>query len=367
MMVDVVPTIRSVYDSDPDWLTDASSSYLRIAAISIAVYDYLLTLPAEWRFYKVQRSWMPSLGCILFILIRMITVTVSAIGFFASFSPQSCQRWFMVTPVFKVLQMVLSQIIMGIRTVNISRRKPWVVWTMLVVFLVVTCLEFFTNLYDRNYVQDRHNNCTGGDNSAHLSVWLFYVVAMFYDVVTIGISTYFLVSFSPSSGRLSRLVRLMLYDGIGYLVLLTAANVLNLVLYRTSDGTTQSSGACLSFAVVWIMSQRILIHLRGEYTPSRHPFTGIGASPLRRPRRRSIRAHAHDDTGHLAPAPVSARYLKRDALAIRDQGSARRGVRPAAPTRSIERAAGLCARGLRARRAGARGGDRDCRVRRGHV
>lgn len=54
----------------------------------------------------------------------------------------------------------------------------------------------------------------------------------------------------------------MMYDGLIFLVVLTAVNILNLILYRQLDLTTQSTGVSLGYAVVWIMSQRILIHLR---------------------------------------------------------------------------------------------------------
>ncbi|KAF8995471.1 hypothetical protein BDQ17DRAFT_1365656 [Cyathus striatus] len=75
----------------------------------------------------------------------------------------------------------------------------------------------------------------------------------------------------------------MLYDGLGYLVMLTAVNILNLVLYRTSRDV-QNAGlvnvvfttvtdinhaittlrASLGYCVSWIMSQRLLIHLHSK-------------------------------------------------------------------------------------------------------
>lgn len=84
-----------MYSHDPsiehlDWasVSTHAASYIRITAISIAAYEYVgilcaredhnsgfigsyfMTLPAEWRFYKNQKSWRLSPGCILFILIR---------------------------------------------------------------------------------------------------------------------------------------------------------------------------------------------------------------------------------------------------------------------------------------------------------
>ncbi|KAH9939846.1 hypothetical protein B0H21DRAFT_825026 [Amylocystis lapponica] len=260
----------------PEYIGDVAASYIRIAAVSIAAYDYCLTLPAEWRFYRGQRMWKLSPGCILFILIRyisVVTLTISNVGYFGHFSPATCHRYYIVAPIFKVLQTMTSQLILGIRTVNIARRKAWVVWTLTVVFVVVTVLQWFTNLFQRNVVQNFRNNCTPGDNLGHISVWLYYVLAMFYDVVTLGISTYYLLSTEPVSGRMNQLVKVMFLDGIFYIVALTASNIFNLILYRTSNEQTQSSGASLGYAVTWIMSQRILIHLRDAAAEHNQPFS----------------------------------------------------------------------------------------------
>ncbi|KIK35828.1 hypothetical protein CY34DRAFT_557749, partial [Suillus luteus UH-Slu-Lm8-n1] len=67
--------------------------------------------------------------------------------------------------------------------------------------------------------------------------------------------------------RVERLVRILIYDGIGYFIVLTASNVLNLILYHTTNFDTQSAGASMGYAVTWIMSQRILIHIREMTEP----------------------------------------------------------------------------------------------------
>lgn len=85
---------------------------------------------------------------------------------------------------------------------------------------------------------------------------------MSYDLAVLTISTVYLLRYNPLSGRLERLVRVLIYDGIGYFVVLTGSNIFNIVLYHTSDIQTQAAGASIGFAVTWIMSQRILIHLR---------------------------------------------------------------------------------------------------------
>ncbi|EMD34791.1 hypothetical protein CERSUDRAFT_86212 [Gelatoporia subvermispora B] len=257
-------------------------SYLRIIALSIAAYDYIITIPAERRFYRNQRWSAPSPGCVLFICIRYLsiaTLVVSNVGYFGSFSLSVCSRYYIAAPIFKVLQIMVSQIILGIRTLNIARRSSWAKWVLLALFIIATTLEWFTNLFQRNFEQNSHHNCTAGNNVAHLSTWLFYVVAMGYDVITLCISTWFLLGFRTSSGRMTELVQIMLYDGLGYFVVLTGANIFNLIIYHTSDEATQSSAASLGYALTWIMSQRILIHLR-EAAEEHHRATHIVTRPL---------------------------------------------------------------------------------------
>ncbi|KAG2750414.1 hypothetical protein P692DRAFT_201853835 [Suillus brevipes Sb2] len=247
----------------------ATEKYLRIASISVALYDYIITLPAEWRFYRSQSSFFRlRLACILFILIRygsIIVMILSNYGVFSTgFTQESCKHYYMVAPVFKVIQTMISQVILGVRTFNIARRDRRIGIALVVLYFVSVSLEWFTNMFDR--IQPTavvvSGNCTPGNPGKILSAWLYYTVAMSYDLAVLTISTVYLLRYNPLSGRLERLVRVLIYDGIGYFVVLTGSNIFNIVLYHTSDIETQAAGASIGFAVIWIMSQRILIHLR---------------------------------------------------------------------------------------------------------
>ncbi|KAG1759167.1 hypothetical protein EDD22DRAFT_995702 [Suillus occidentalis] len=273
----------------------ATEKYLRIASISVALYDYIITLPAEWRFYRSQSSFFRlRLACILFILIRydsIIVMILSNYGVFSTgFTQESCKHYYMVAPVFKVIQTMISQVILGVRTFNIARRDRRIGIALVVLYFLSVSLEWFTNMFDRIlYVEVPHNkihansivfresklclyqcavhslmnhSCTPGNPGKILSAWLYYTVAMSYDLAVLTISTVYLLRYNPLSGRLERLVRVLIYDGIGYFVVLTGSNIFNIVLYHTSDIQTQAAGASIGFAVIWIMSQRILIHLR---------------------------------------------------------------------------------------------------------
>ncbi|KAM5533571.1 hypothetical protein V8D89_012787 [Ganoderma adspersum] len=252
--------------ASPEHWHASATVYIRIIALSIAFYDYILTLPAEWRFYKGQRSCRLSPGCILFIAIRytsILALVTSAIGFFGHFfTDESCAKYYMIPPVLKVVQTMVSQLILGIRTINISRRAPWVIWTIAGAFTVASAAEGVLNLSNRVPLKGSRGNCTAGNTPPRLTVWLFYVFAMVYDLLTLCISTCYLMEVSPNAGKIGRLVKIMLADGLVYFVALTGVNILNLILYRSTDELDQTSGVALGYALTWIMSQRILIHLR---------------------------------------------------------------------------------------------------------
>lgn len=245
---------------------EATEKYLRIASISIALYDYIITLPAEWRFYKSQTSlFRLRLACILFILIRYGSITVMVLSnygvFSTGFTLETCKHYYMISPIFKVIQTMISQVILGVRTFNIARRNRRVGIALVVLYFVSVSLEWFTNMFNRIPVVV-HGNCTPGNSGKVLSAWFYYTVAMFYDLVALIVSTVYLLRYNPLSSKLEQLVRVLIYDGIGYFVVLTGSNIFNIVLYHTSNIQTQAAGASIGFAVIWIMSQRILIHLR---------------------------------------------------------------------------------------------------------
>lgn len=249
----------------------SSDNYFRIASISIAFYDYLITLPAEWRFYRSQPSiFRISLACVLFILIRYFSVLVMIIsnyGYFAtSFTQQTCQHYYLAAPAFKVMQSMISQVILGVRTFNVAGRNRRLGIALLLLYLITVSVEWFTNLYHRIPVVVE-GNCTPINSGKRLSAWLYYLVVMLYDLVMLTISTVHLLRYNPLSSRVGRLVRVLIYDGIGYFIVLSATNLLNLILYHTTDAETQSAGASLGYAVTWIMSQQILVHVREMSEP----------------------------------------------------------------------------------------------------
>ncbi|TFK44487.1 hypothetical protein BDQ12DRAFT_673071 [Crucibulum laeve] len=253
------------------------AAYMRIASIAVGLYDYLETQPTAWRFYKEQwRSRRISLSTVLFILIRFISIcalTVSSVGFFyEKFTLTICEKYYLLPPAFKVLQAMVSQAILGIRAYNLSKRSRKVGCFLMAVYVIACILQWITTLYQRSpRLGDRHGNvvkpggsgnCGAFSEGKQLGAWIYYAIAIIYDSTVTGMSAWFLLKykFATRNSMMSKVTKMMLYDGLGYLVTLTAVNVLNLILYKTSRDI-QNAGASLGYCVSWIMSQRLLIHL----------------------------------------------------------------------------------------------------------
>ncbi|KLO16091.1 hypothetical protein SCHPADRAFT_823670 [Schizopora paradoxa] len=274
------------------------SAYLRVASLAVGLYELLHTLPAEYRFYRSQKSLRrPSQQCILFILIRyisIVTVLVSNIGFFASFSPRACGRFFLLAPIFKVLQAIISQSILGLRTYTISRKASWVFYAMLAAMCLSVpvmqsghCRRRLPDFIDalarilRKFIHETTLVCTTGNQPNHREAWIHYAVAMSYDLVAIGISSGYLWSYKNNASRLCQFVRTMMYEGLGYFVIITAVNIFNLVFYHSVNEDIQAWVihflATLGYVIIWIMSQRILVKQRGTLQNAFQRDYGIDA------------------------------------------------------------------------------------------
>ncbi|EIM82071.1 uncharacterized protein STEHIDRAFT_161422 [Stereum hirsutum FP-91666 SS1] len=55
------------------------------------------------------------------------------------------------------------------------------------------------------------------------------------------ISSVYLLRYRPHSPAMSRVIKVLLYDGLVYFVALTAVNILNLILYRASNISIQTA------------------------------------------------------------------------------------------------------------------------------
>ena len=123
--------------------------------------------------------------------------------------------------------------------------------------------------------------------------WIHYLLSMCYDLLTLLISSYYLLGRQPCLYlSFSSMARVLLVDGLGYFVMLTAVNIVNLVFFKTAPTTAlQTAASSLGYTVTMIGGQRILIHLRGKLRQSSGVKDGGSRGVHRRPRRQVAESH----------------------------------------------------------------------------
>jgi len=242
------------------------AAYLRVGAYAIAFFDYLQTLPAEYRLYARQKGPLRlSVACILFILVRyigLLSIIVGNTGFFYhGFSKAACNRYFWLTPVFKLLLYMVSQAILAIRTYAVSRKSPLVL-RMLIVFYVACAVPEFISTFWKRIPFHTGNACTSGNPPGVHIASLYYVGGLVYDVLTMFLTSVYLWKFSNASRTsLSKLTKMMLEDGIMYFIALCAMNIVNIIFFQSPNTVLQPSASTLGMAATMIFSARFILNL----------------------------------------------------------------------------------------------------------
>ncbi|KAJ7685929.1 hypothetical protein B0H17DRAFT_1072945 [Mycena rosella] len=246
------------------------AAYLRVAAYAVALFDYLQSLPAEYRLYAKQKGSLKlSVACTLFILVRylgLISIIIGNTGFFYhGFSKEACDRYFWLTPIFKLFLYLTSQAILAIRTYAVSRKSPMVLRVLVGLFILAAVPEFISTFWKRVPFQTNFN-CTSGNLPGVKVASLYYVGGLVFDVVTMIMTSTYLWKFSSTSRTsLSQLARMMLEDGVMYFLALSGMNIVNLIFFQSRDTVLQPSASTLGFAATMIFSSRFILNL-SEHT-----------------------------------------------------------------------------------------------------
>ncbi|KAJ7486382.1 hypothetical protein B0H11DRAFT_2279010 [Mycena galericulata] len=266
------------------------SAYLRVASLAVAGYDYLQTLPFELRMWR--EAWKArqfTLSTTLFLLIRytsILVLTLSNFSFFYSgFDRERCHKFYAIPALFKVVQSMVSQAILDVRAYNLSLKSRKIGCSLLLFYLIACTLEWLSTAQNRTMVfTGPIVSCGSHSPTSAWGTWDSYVVAITYNFATTVVCIFFLLKMKTSSSNgsmISRVTRMMLVDGLWYFVVLTAINIVNLLFNRLSwlnEAAQQTAAASLGYCVIWIMSQRLLIHLHEMSVERRNESIGAAVT-----------------------------------------------------------------------------------------
>ncbi|KAK0212585.1 hypothetical protein DFS33DRAFT_45276 [Desarmillaria ectypa] len=150
-----------------------TAAYLRVASLAVAFYEFT----------------------------SIIVITLSSFGFFYTrFTDASCARFYALPSIFKVLQAMVSQAILGIRAYNLSRRSRKTLGILLFLYLSACVLQWISTVTKRTPYRDPlYGNCRALVSMWPFGAWNHYAVAITYDVATTAISVIYLLKFKLNS------------------------------------------------------------------------------------------------------------------------------------------------------------------------
>jgi len=209
-------------------------------------------------------------------------------------------------------------------------RSHGIGYLLLSSYAIACTVQWFFTLYQRKsrLGSEPYGNCVPFSAAGERYAWIYYAVAVGYDSLTTTISAGFLLKHKLNSNNIviSKLTKMMLYDGIGYFVVLVAVNILNLLLYK-QDREIQTAGASLAYCVSWIMSQRLLIHLNDAMREHRDRLESVIIThDIEAPRDVLHAARTPEELEQKSPGTFNITALDMDEFQTRLQAQQDAGV-----------------------------------------
>ncbi|KAJ7736453.1 hypothetical protein B0H16DRAFT_1891941 [Mycena metata] len=234
---------------------------MRASAASIYFFDYMMTLPSEYRIYKRQKKiWNPSAACILFVLSRYVTLVsiVMATAFFfgTTWTEKTCVP--AVGGALRALSASIVSLIFMWRAWAIWHKRRRILYLLMIAFIPTTV---FTWGFVFNQVPEVKNGSCGGlaGTGVFGAKWPFALANIVFDAVCVGLSTYRLaLNLKDGSSQISSI---LLVDGLGYFFTSVALQVLNLIFLLSPDPAKQSTMITFTNAITGLLSQRIITSL----------------------------------------------------------------------------------------------------------
>lgn len=236
---------------------------MRLMAACVFAYDWITTLPSEYRLYKRQRAFRPSIACWLFISARYLgaayIISTSALFFSKNFTPSSCKSIVPLGGFFRGCVSTASALTFLWRT--------WAIWHKNRMILIIMGLALIPQIifsYPSAFMQipiSENGGCTGasGDDSVFALKWPFALVNLLYDVLACGLGTYKL--YLNIKAGVSRVSFILLGDGLGFFFLMVAIHILNLIFLLMPDPKKQTVLVTFQAVITSILAQRIITSL----------------------------------------------------------------------------------------------------------
>lgn len=214
-------------NNDPDTISDPTTNrritksqleyqlkvaeYVCVAGLTLYAWEYLMTIGREISMWLHPRSLLhPQVA--LFLLIRYVSIpplVVTSYSLWGHFAKaEECLKHEQMT--VAIVQFVVS-CVFSWRTIAIWRRKRWVIIFMIMLSLVLFGTTIGLLYFSRDSLVVAGGACRpafdsdGEQPSGVNTVKWFYLCAMIFDTVAMGLSTYKLFTYANMGRRLQKI------------------------------------------------------------------------------------------------------------------------------------------------------------------
>ncbi|KAJ7641458.1 hypothetical protein FB45DRAFT_1125279 [Roridomyces roridus] len=270
------------------------ATIFRIISFSLVAGDVFQTIPATLEMY--MKNWNErrlSATCFFYAVTRYLSV-ISLVSngyaaFSTSFTPESCKKYYMLPNVTALVAVMAIQVLVYIRTLAISGQSKYVRYGMGLLMLLGFPVQTFGIVYHRD-PSFNNGTCKGKVLRAGEPDWniVYYSAHMAFDLVAVVTATTYLVLISLSSYtggmlRFSKLVKMILRDGLLYFVVVFAVNLW--VVMEFAHVFTTGATSTLPLAVELIAAQHLILSTQrlaqtGAHSGSSIPNDQRRASPI---------------------------------------------------------------------------------------
>lgn len=254
----IIPIVEQIFDI----------RYNAVAAVSIVVYDYFLTLDLE-----IEHIWKSrwSIGKVLFLINRYYTLTFDLIFYInGQFNPHLsdafCLRWWRWGGGSGVFTFALAQMILQLRLYALyGKSKKLLIFMGGCFFIAIatsaTLLGFaFVPVVVPSHVIPGVPFCTPiGD--VHL-FWTIWIPLLAMEAMLCGLAVYRGISLYRLHGTTFRLVEFLVRDSVFYFIIIFVVYFTNTLVFVFAAEAIWECTAIFTVAIASTMANRLLLNVR---------------------------------------------------------------------------------------------------------
>ncbi|KAL0951588.1 hypothetical protein HGRIS_008269 [Hohenbuehelia grisea] len=267
----------------PSYSSSSSPSTLMPAMYAVVLWDWVTTLPREWRFVW-RTHWTPVKVAYLFCRYWVIAVIPYLLYCFVlDHSRETCERIYRIPVALAMWTQVGSESVLLIRTYAFFNRNIYILWFLICSISGVVAYQLYVDTSQMlllPFIKPDRGPCLpmSKPHSAHLLG--FFIAPLMFDTLVTFMTIWKAFDIRRhNGGPSSPLIQTFLREGVFYYLLISIANLVNGVFYLQPRQVISAINIPLSVMLAPVLACRLILDLRerGSETVAHSEGTGMAA------------------------------------------------------------------------------------------